>query len=121
MRLINDGYLDEHSAEELAKKLGLGARHLSCLFKTHVGATPSEAAGTRRVQLAKRLISDTALPLGQIAFEAGFGSVRRFNDAFRKSTSDHPQASDGGMVKADVSVPFRKSYVGNLALIWSFG
>jgi AraC family transcriptional regulator, regulatory protein of adaptative response / methylated-DNA-[protein]-cysteine methyltransferase len=92
MRLINEGFLDRHSVEELADKLGMGVRHVSRLFKAHVGATPSEVAGTRRVQLAKKLISDTALPLGQIAFEAGFGSVRRFNDAFRKIYK-HPPTS----------------------------
>jgi AraC family transcriptional regulator, regulatory protein of adaptative response / methylated-DNA-[protein]-cysteine methyltransferase len=90
MRLIDEGFLDRHSVEELADNLGMGARHLSRLFKAHVGATPSEVAGTHRVQLAKRLISDTALPLGHIAFEAGFGSVRRFNDAFRKTYKRPP-------------------------------
>jgi AraC family transcriptional regulator, regulatory protein of adaptative response / methylated-DNA-[protein]-cysteine methyltransferase len=90
MRLIDEGFLDRRSVEELADKLGMGSRHLSRLFKTHVGATPSEVAGTRRVQLAKRLISDTTVPLGQIAFEAGFGSVRRFNDAFQKTYKRSP-------------------------------
>ena len=90
MRLIGQGFLDAHSVEELANKLGVGARHLSRLFKAHVGATPREVAVTRRVQLAKRMISDTALPLGRIAFEAGFGSVRRFNDAFRKTYKRAP-------------------------------
>jgi AraC family transcriptional regulator, regulatory protein of adaptative response / methylated-DNA-[protein]-cysteine methyltransferase len=51
----------------------------------HVGATPVDVAGTRRVQAAKRLVSDTDLPLGDIAFAAGFKGVRRFNDAFRKT------------------------------------
>jgi transcriptional regulator GlxA family with amidase domain len=84
MRLISEGFLDRYSVEELAGKLGIGVRHLSRLFTRHVGASPMEVAATRRVQAAKRLISDTGLPLDQIAFEAGFGSVRRFNDAFRK-------------------------------------
>lgn len=84
MRLIGEGYLDRHSVEELADKLGVGTRHLSRLFRGHVGASPVEVAGTRRVQVAKRLISDTDMPLGKIAFEAGFGSIRRFNDAFQR-------------------------------------
>jgi AraC family transcriptional regulator of adaptative response/methylated-DNA-[protein]-cysteine methyltransferase len=84
MRLIGEGLLDRHSVEELADKLGLGARHLSRLFSGHVGASPVEVAGMRRVQAAKRLISDTDKPLGEIAFEAGFGGIRRFNDAFRR-------------------------------------
>jgi AraC family transcriptional regulator, regulatory protein of adaptative response / methylated-DNA-[protein]-cysteine methyltransferase len=90
MRLIEEGFLDRRSVQELADKLGMGSRHLSRLFKAHAGATPSEVAGTRRVRLAKRLISDTDLPLGRIAFEAGFSSVRRFNDAFRKTYKRSP-------------------------------
>ncbi len=82
IRLIEDGFLDHGSVRELAEKLGIGPRHLSRLFLRHTGATPSELASTRRVQAAKRLIDDTAIPLSQIAFAAGFGSIRRFNDAF---------------------------------------
>ena len=67
---------------ELAEALGVGPRHLLRLFMRHAGASPSEIAATRRVQEAKRLIDQTGLNLAEIAFAAGFGSVRRFNDAF---------------------------------------
>jgi AraC family transcriptional regulator of adaptative response/methylated-DNA-[protein]-cysteine methyltransferase len=90
LRLIDEGFLDRHSVAELAAKLGMGSRHLSRLFKARLGATPIEVASTRRVQRAKRLISDTDLPLGQIAFAAGFGSIRRFNDSFRKTYKRSP-------------------------------
>ena len=83
MRLIQTGFLDRASVDELAHKLGIGPRHLLRLFLRHAGATPIEIAATRRVQVAKRLIDATAMPLSAIAFAAGFGSVRRFNDAFR--------------------------------------
>jgi AraC family transcriptional regulator, regulatory protein of adaptative response / methylated-DNA-[protein]-cysteine methyltransferase len=96
MRLIGEGFLDRNSVEELADKLGVGARHLSRLFREHIGASPVEVAGTRRVQAAKRLISDTAMPLGEIAFEAGFRSVRRFNDAFRKTYKRTPASLRSG-------------------------
>ena len=52
------------------------------LFLRHAGASPSDIAATRRVQEAKRLIDRTDMTLAEIAFAAGFGSVRRFNDAF---------------------------------------
>jgi AraC family transcriptional regulator of adaptative response / DNA-3-methyladenine glycosylase II len=83
MRLIEEGFLDRASVSDLADKLGIGPRHLLRLFLRHTGATPSEVAATRRIQAAKRLIDGTKQPLGEIAFAAGFGSVRRFNDAFR--------------------------------------
>jgi AraC family transcriptional regulator of adaptative response / DNA-3-methyladenine glycosylase II len=82
MRLIADGYLDSHGVTELADRLGVGSRHLLRLFLRHAGATPSEVAATRRVQRAKRMIDESDLPVGEIAFAAGFGSVRRFNEAF---------------------------------------
>jgi AraC family transcriptional regulator, regulatory protein of adaptative response / methylated-DNA-[protein]-cysteine methyltransferase len=83
MRLIEEGFLDRASVSDLADKLGIGPRHLLRLFLRHTGATPSEVAATRRIQAAKRLIDGTKQPLGEIAFAAGFSSVRRFNDAFR--------------------------------------
>jgi len=83
MRLIGDGFLDRASVSDLADRLGIGPRHLLRLFLRHAGATPSEVAATRRIQAAKRLIDRTRMPLGEIAFAAGFGSVRRFNHAFR--------------------------------------
>jgi AraC family transcriptional regulator, regulatory protein of adaptative response / methylated-DNA-[protein]-cysteine methyltransferase len=92
MRLIQAGFLDRASVDELAEKLGIGPRHLLRLFLRHVGATPSEVAATHRVQIAKCLIDDAAMPLSEIAFAAGFGSVRRFNDAFR-ATYGRPPSS----------------------------
>lgn len=83
MRLIEAGFLDRASVSDLAERLGIGPRHLLRLFLRHTGATPSDVAATRRIQAAKRLIDGTHMPLAEIAFAAGFGSVRRFNDAFR--------------------------------------
>jgi AraC family transcriptional regulator of adaptative response / DNA-3-methyladenine glycosylase II len=92
MRLIETGFLDRASVSDLADKLGIGPRHLLRLFLRHAGATPSEVAATRRIQAAKRLIDRTRQPLGEIAFASGFGSVRRFNDAFR-ATYGRPPSS----------------------------
>lgn len=92
IRLIDAGFLDDGSVEELAEKLGIGPRHLRRLFLRHAGATPSQIAATRRVQAAKRLIDASAMPLSEIAFAAGFSSLRRFNDAFRKSYRMPPSA-----------------------------
>ena len=90
MRLIRRGAIDEGSVEEVAARLGVGARHLSRLFQKHVGASPLEVAKTVRVQRAKRLIDETDLPLSEIAFRAGFGSVRRFNAVFAEVYKRQP-------------------------------
>jgi len=82
MRLVNDGALDDAGIDALAERLGIGARHLSRLFKKHVGASPTQVAQTARVQRAKRMIDNTYLPMTAIALAAGFGSLRRFNTVF---------------------------------------
>jgi AraC family transcriptional regulator of adaptative response/methylated-DNA-[protein]-cysteine methyltransferase len=92
MRLIEQGFLNEASVAELADRLGVGPRHLLRLFVRHTGATPTEVAATRRVQKAKRLIDETEMPMSEIAFAAGFRSLRRFNDAFR-ATYGRPPSS----------------------------
>lgn len=81
--MIDGGYLDTNSVEQLADMLGIGARHLSRLFAKHAGASPTQVAATARVQRAKRLIDGTDMALIDIAFAAGFQSVRRFNDVFK--------------------------------------
>jgi AraC family transcriptional regulator, regulatory protein of adaptative response / methylated-DNA-[protein]-cysteine methyltransferase len=82
LKLIEGGALDEAGVEALAGRLGIGARHLSRLFRRHVGASPLQTARTIRLQRAKRLLNDTDLSIVEIAYRAGFGSVRRFNAAF---------------------------------------
>lgn len=96
MRLVEEGFLDSGSVEELAERLGIGARHLSRLFLKHAGASPARIAATRRVQAAKRLIDRTGMPLSEVAFAAGFGSLRRFNDAFRKTYGRAPSSFRNG-------------------------
>src|SRR3984957_8744354 len=79
LRLIDDGALDGASVENLATRVGVGARHLDRLFLQHVGASPIAVAQTRRLHFAKHLLDETNLPITQIALAAGFGSIRRFN------------------------------------------
>lgn len=83
LRLISEGGL-EAGVEGLAERVGVGSRHLRRLFIKHLGATPSAVAQTRRLHFAKKLIDETALPMGHVALAAGFGCVRRFNAAIRK-------------------------------------
>jgi AraC family transcriptional regulator, regulatory protein of adaptative response / DNA-3-methyladenine glycosylase II len=85
LRLIDEGALDEESIDALATRVGVGARHLHRLFVQHVGASPITVAQTRRLHFAKHLLDETDLPITHIALAAGFGSLRRFNDAFHQS------------------------------------
>src|SRR5262249_47877480 len=62
LRLIDEGFLDQGSVDELATRLGIGPRHLHRLFVQHVGAPPIAVAQTRRLHFAKRLLDETELP-----------------------------------------------------------
>jgi AraC family transcriptional regulator, regulatory protein of adaptative response / DNA-3-methyladenine glycosylase II len=91
LRLIHEGVLDNEGVEELASRLGVSSRHLHRLFIEHVGASPLAVAQTRRLHFAKHLINDTRLPMTSIAMASGFGSLRRFNDAFHRAYGRAPR------------------------------
>ena len=92
LRLIDAGFLDDDDSSALAGRLGVTARHLSRLFQEELGATPKAVAMTRRRALAKRLIDETHLPFAQVALQAGYRSLRRFNDDVRRCYGRHPGA-----------------------------
>lgn len=91
LRLIASGVLDDGSIERLADRLGVTSRHLRRLFTQHLGASPLAVAHTQRLHFAKRLIDQTDLSMQQIAIASGYGSVRRFNDAFKKTYKRPPR------------------------------
>lgn len=105
LRLIEGGALDEDSVQSLAGRLGIGPRHLLRLFVRHVGASPVAVAQTRRLHFAVCLLEETRLPITQIAMAAGFGSCRRFNDAFRntyrRAPSELRRAKRSGAATSD--------------------
>ena len=90
LRLIAESGLEDGGMEVLAERLGVGSRHLRRLFIRHLGAPPSAVASTRRLHFAKKLIDETGLPMCEIALAAGFGCVRRFNFAIRKTYNRTP-------------------------------
>ncbi|OLP43390.1 bifunctional transcriptional activator/DNA repair enzyme AdaA [Rhizobium oryziradicis] len=94
-RLIREeGALDarEATVERLAERVGVGARHLTRLFQKHLGASPLQVAKTARVQRAKRLLTETNLPITDIALQSGFTSLRRFNAVFLEVYKRPPTA-----------------------------
>ena len=84
LQLIEEGALDDAGVEDLARRLGVGSRHLSRLFREHLDTTPLQVAKTVRIQRAKRLLDESCLPIAEIALRSGFGSVRRFNTVFKE-------------------------------------
>jgi len=89
--LIEDRALDADGLEAVAARLGITDRHLRRAFGAEFGVSPVEYAQTQRLLLAKRLLTDTALPVTEIAFASGFGSLRRFNALFKQRYRLQPQ------------------------------
>ncbi|MGH9380605.1 MAG: bifunctional transcriptional activator/DNA repair enzyme AdaA, partial [Thermoanaerobaculia bacterium] len=102
LKLIDDGVLAENPVAALAARVGVGERQLRRLFVERLGAPPRSVHGTRRLLFAKQLLTETTLPITEVALEAGFGSLRRFNAAFRdaygmapRDLRRHPERGNG--------------------------
>lgn len=83
-RMLEDYSGSDQSIEELANKLGCSSRHLRRAFKNEFHVSPVQYLQTRRLLLAKSLLTDTHLSVLDVAMASGFGSLRRFNDVFKK-------------------------------------
>ncbi|MCE3025555.1 AlkA N-terminal domain-containing protein [Salinicola sp. DM10] len=92
LALIDAGSLQRGSVAALCQRLGIGERYLRQLFQRHLGVSPKTYALYRQCLFAKQLLHDTALPITDIAYASGFGSLRRFNDAFQRQLHLSPSA-----------------------------
>ncbi len=92
LRLITEGALDTMGVDELAHRLHISSRQLRRYFINELGAPPVGIAQTRRLLFAKKLIDETTLPMSEVAFSAGYSSIRRFNDALRRTYGRTPTA-----------------------------
>jgi AraC family transcriptional regulator of adaptative response / DNA-3-methyladenine glycosylase II len=119
VQLIIAGVLDESGEAALGARLGLSARHLRRMFHEHLGVTPDQFARSRRAHFARRLLDDSELGIADVAFAAGFGSLRQFNRAMREVFRASPRelrdrrrrtdrlVADGGLV---LRLPFTPPY-----------
>ncbi len=92
MRLIGDGVVDREGVGGLAARLGYSARQVQRQLTAEVGAGPVALARAQRAHTARILLQTTGLPVTQIAFAAGFASVRQFNDTIRAVYASTPSA-----------------------------
>ncbi|WP_322919652.1 AlkA N-terminal domain-containing protein [Nocardioides renjunii] len=90
MRLIADGLVDREGVDGLARRVGYTPRHLGRLLTQQLGASALSLARARRAQSARVLIETTDLPLTDVAFAAGFASVRQFNETLREIYAASP-------------------------------
>lgn len=84
VRLIQDGVVDREGVPGLARRLGWSTRQIERQLLAELGAGPLALARAQRAQTARTLVETTALPFGEIAFAAGFASIRSFNDTVRQ-------------------------------------
>ncbi|MGC0237940.1 DNA-3-methyladenine glycosylase 2 family protein [Arthrobacter sp. SD76] len=119
MRLINDGVINRDGVEGLAARLGYSSRQLNRILTHELGAGPLSLARAGRAQTARTLLVSTPMKLADVAFAAGFSSVRQFNetilDVFAmtptalRQTGRHAQAA-GAATALTLSLPYRKPF-----------
>jgi len=124
MRLIADGVVDRDGVSGLAARVGYSERHLHRLLTDELGAGPISLARAQRAQTARILIETTDLSMTEVAFAAGFGSVRQFNDTIREVFATAPRelrrrraaatAEDRGTIT--VRLPARAPFAGRQLL-----
>lgn len=104
-------HVDEN---QFAARFGVSARHLRRVFNEEIGKTPKQLCFENRLNLARQLLSETALPVTQVAFASGFRSVRRFNDAFKdrfhRAPSEIRRAKAAPGNPLSIALPYRPPY-----------
>ena len=90
IKLIQSNALHESSIEALAETLGISSRYLRQLFKQQFGISPKRFALHQQCLFAKKLLHETDMPITQIAFASGFGSIRRFNETIQEQLQLSP-------------------------------
>jgi AraC family transcriptional regulator, regulatory protein of adaptative response / DNA-3-methyladenine glycosylase II len=105
MRLIADGVVEREGVDGLARHLGYTARHLNRLLVAELGAGPLPLARAQRAQTARQLLVDTDLPISDVAFAAGFGSIRQFNDTITAVYALTPSALRASRHARSAAVP----------------
>jgi AraC family transcriptional regulator of adaptative response / DNA-3-methyladenine glycosylase II len=107
---IADGALNEQTLDAFAADVGLSSRQIRRLLLQQFGVTPVELAQTQRLLFAKKLLQETQLPMAEIAYAAGFGSVRRFNALFSERYQLAPGAIRRSHLPPQAAITLRLAY-----------
>ncbi|MEV6742122.1 AlkA N-terminal domain-containing protein [Streptomyces sp. NPDC051104] len=105
MRLIGDGVVDREGVPGLAARLGYSTRQIERQLLAELGAGPLALARAQRAQTARLLIETTGLPMAEIAFAAGFSSIRTFNDTVREVFALSPSELRARLPRQTVAAP----------------
>ena len=120
MRLINDGVVNRDGVEGLASRLGYSSRQLNRILTHELGAGPLSLARASRAQTARTLLVSTEMPMADIAFAAGFSSVRQFNGTIGevfamtpsalRATARHRRAPTEATTALTLNLPYREPF-----------
>ncbi|WP_193096193.1 DNA-3-methyladenine glycosylase 2 family protein [Brevibacterium sp. FME17] len=112
MRLIQDGLVDRAGISGLASALGYSPRQLGRVLQSELGVGPLAIARTERIRTARTLVESTTLSMSEVAFAAGFASIRQFNDTFRAVYSSTPRdlRNNAGARHGTQSITVRLAY-----------
>ncbi|MGK8510126.1 DNA-3-methyladenine glycosylase 2 family protein [Nocardia asiatica] len=116
MRLIGDGVVERAGVPGLAATLGYSQRQLTRVLTTELGAGPLALARAHRAHTARLLIQTTAMPMSDIAFAAGFASIRQFNDTVREVFAVSPTTMRLEAQRAKTGSPARPAPAGSGSL-----
>ena len=116
MRLIADGVVDREGVDGLSRRLAYSPRQLRRLLRGELGAGPLSLARAQRAQTARLLIETTALPFADVAFAAGFASLRQFNDTVRQVFARTPRELRRGAARGAAAQPAGAGQPGVIAL-----
>ena len=108
--LIQQGDLSDSSLQALAERLGVSDRYVRKLFSDNLGVSTKQFALYQQCLFAKKLLQETQLPVGDVAFAAGFNSVRRFNDAIKQQLSLTPRELRKQALNAGSDISLQLSY-----------
>ncbi len=110
--LIEENVPGESDLESLAGRLGVTSRHLRRVFAAEFGVSPVQYAQTQRLLMAKRLLTDTAMPVTDVAMASGFASLRRFNALFRERYRMAPSRlrASAGDARPDAPMVFEVAF-----------
>ncbi len=115
-QLLDDGFLSDSDEVELAMHLNVSARHVRRVFKDEFGISLVSYLQTKRLLIAKQLLTETHLPITEIAFASGFSSLRRFNALFKEnyrmapSTLQKSKTRENQAKHLDILIPYRPPF-----------
>lgn len=114
LKMLHSQEVLDFNEDDFAAQFGVSARHLRRLFMNEIGKTPKQLSFENRLNLTRKLIAETSLPIAEAALAGGFNSIRRFNDAFKERFKKSPRDIRRSKIHRDqklrIHLPYRPPF-----------